>query len=354
MRTLDYQEGVLLILDQTRLPHETTFIKAHDVDTVADAIRRLAVRGAPAIGLAAAYGVALGASALQTQGVTGETFRRRLAEDFAKLRETRPTAVNLFWALERMMHVVESHPEASPADLADILLLAADSMLTEDEAINRRIGAFGAELIPDGANIITHCNTGFLATGSFGTALGVIRSAHEQGKRVHVWVDETRPLLQGARLTTWELQQLGISFTLITDDMAGHVMKEGRVDLALVGADRIASNGDTANKIGTYSLAVLCHFHALPFYVVAPVSTVDLALSSGNQITIEQRDPGEVTGFRGVPSAPEGVPAANPAFDVTPARLITGIVVEEGVVRPPFQAGLTRAARRAAGQVATG
>ncbi|HZU12224.1 MAG TPA: S-methyl-5-thioribose-1-phosphate isomerase [Chloroflexota bacterium] len=343
-RTLAFRDDALYILDQTALPATATYIEARDVATVAGAIRRLAVRGAPAIGLAAAYGVVVGALAAQRAGLRGDALRWQLEADIAELRSTRPTAVNLFWALERMRRVVDA--QRDDTDIVPALLGEADRLMADDEATNRRMGEHGAALIPDGANIVTHCNTGMLATGAFGTALGVIRSAHESGKQVHVWVDETRPLLQGARLTTWELEGLGIPYTLITDNMAGHFMKQGRIDLAMVGADRIAANGDAANKIGTYSLAVLARFHRLPFYVVAPTSTVDLDVPAGDSITIEERRPEEVTQLRGVRIAPEDSRAANPAFDVTPAHLISGIVTEAGVVREPFPSGLVEAVRR--------
>jgi methylthioribose-1-phosphate isomerase len=243
-----------------------------------------------------------------------------------------------------MRRVVEAQPLASPEELYEVLLSQANRMLQEDEAANRRMGQLGATLVPDGANVLTHCNTGALATGAFGTAFGVIRTAHQQGKRLHVWADETRPLLQGARLTAWELKEAGIPVTLITDSMAGHFMVRGQVDLVMVGADRIAANGDTANKIGTYALAVLADAHQIPFYVVAPTSTVDLSIPSGDAIPIEERNREEVTTLAGRPIAPEGIRAANPAFDVTPARLIEAIVTEQGVVRPPFAEGLARAA----------
>jgi methylthioribose-1-phosphate isomerase len=270
---------------------------------VAEAIRTLSIRGAPAIGLAAAYALALAAESLVAE--PKDRFLRDLETAASELQSTRPTAVNLFWALERMRGVVRQFDDEAPPVIADRLLAEAESMIAEDEESNRLMADFGAELIPAEAQILTHCNTGALATGAIGTALGVILRAHEQGKRVHVWVDETRPLLQGARLTTWELQQAGVPYTLITDNMAAHFMGRGQVDLAIVGADRIAANGDTANKIGTYGVAVLC----------------------------------------GVRVAPEGAPVANPAFDVTPSRLIAGIVTDKGVIRAPFEEGLTRAVR---------
>jgi methylthioribose-1-phosphate isomerase len=346
MKTLEYRDGALWLLDQTRLPLDPALIRCVDHRDVCEAIKSLRVRGAPAIGLAAAYGTVLAARSFSAAGVTGDPFLTRLLAATEELAATRPTAVNLFWALVRMRRVVERHRAEPPETIAHLLLAEADEMLRQDEEVNRSMGRHGAELIPDGANVLTHCNTGALAAGAFGTALGVIRAAHDQGKQVHVWVDETRPLLQGARLTAWELRELGIPFTLITDNMAGHFMARGRVDLAMVGADRIVANGDAANKIGTYSVAVLARAHGLPFYFVAPTSTVDLSIPSGDRITIEERSPEEVTSFRGVRVAPEGSSVANPAFDVTPAHLITAIVTEYGVVRPPFATGLARHAAR--------
>jgi methylthioribose-1-phosphate isomerase len=346
MKTLEFRDGSLWLIDQTKLPLESALIECRYYHDVADAILALKVRGAPAIGLAAAYGVVLAAQALAASGVAGEQFTVELSGAMQYLRRTRPTAVNLFWALDRMRHVVADNAHENPEGLAGKLLGEANLMLHEDEQANRSMSRYGAELIPDGAHILTHCNTGSLATAAYGTALGVIRMAHEQGKRIHVWVDETRPLLQGARLTAWELKEAGVPFTLITDNMAGHFMAQGKVDLVLVGADRIVANGDGANKIGTYGVAVLANAHNIPFYFVAPTSTVDLAIPSGNQITIEERKPEEVTSFAGMRVAPAGIDVANPAFDVTPARLTTAIITERGVVSPPFDAGLARVAAR--------
>jgi len=339
VNTIEYRDGTVLILDQTLLPRETRVIEAREVEVVAEAIEMLRVRGAPAIGLAAAYGVTLAAErAIEDDP---RAFRQTVLAAADRLQRTRPTAVNLFWALARMRAIAGQDGE--PREIARALRAAADTMLAADEAANRAMGAFGAELIPDGARILTHCNAGALATGAYGTALGVIRAAHEQGKRVSVLVDETRPLLQGARLTAWELGRLGIPHTLITDSMAGHFMARGAVDLAVVGADRIAANGDTANKIGTYSVAVLAAAHNIPLYVAAPTSTVDLSLLSGDAIPIEQRNPAEVAGFAGKRTAPEDTVAANPAFDVTPARLIAAIVTEQGIIRPPYEVDLAAA-----------
>ena len=347
MKTVEFKDGALWLIDQTRLPLEPALVECRDHRQVAEAIVTMKVRGAPAIGITAAYGVALAARQLATAGLSGEPFLAGLEAAIAELGRTRPTAVNLFWALGRMRRAIEAQRGESPALLAELLLAEADRSLAEDEATNRAMSRHGAELIPDGASVLTHCNSGALATGAYGTALGAIHAAHEQGKRLHVWVDETRPLLQGARLTAWELQQAGIPYTLIADNMAGHFMARGQVDLVMVGADRVAANGDTANKIGTYGVAVLAGAHGLPLYFVAPTSTLDLALPSGDRITIEERRPEEVTTFRGARVAPEGARAANPAFDVTPARLIAAIVTEHGIVRAPFAEGLARAAAHA-------
>lgn len=343
MKTLEFRDGSLWLLDQTMLPLEETTIECRQYGQVADAIRHLSVRGAPAIGLAAAYGAVLAAQSLSEAGTTRSQFDAGMEEAFGVLAATRPTAVNLFWAIERMRDVWRTHGDESAGAIAGCLLAEADEMLRADEEINRRMGRHGSSLISDGANILTHCNAGALATGAFGTALGIVFAAHEQGKRVHVWVDETRPLLQGARLTAWELHQAGIPYTLITDSMAGHFMARGRIDLAVVGADRIAANGDTANKIGTYTVATLARAHDLPLYVVAPTSTIDLATPTGGEIAIEERSADEVAGFRTLRVAPVGACVANPAFDVTPAHLITAIVTEQGITRTPFVEGLANA-----------
>lgn len=343
MNTLEFKKGSLWLIDQTTLPLDPALLECRELGQVLEAITSLRVRGAPAIGCAAAYGMALAAQNLATAAPLGDEFIDALRDARENLRATRPTAVNLFWALDRVWGVVEGHRGEPPQQIAQALLMEADRMLHEDEEANRSMGRHGADLIPDGANILTHCNTGALATAAFGTALGVMRAAHEQGKEIHVYVDETRPLLQGARLTAWELQQLGIPHTLITDNMAGYFMARGCIDLAMVGADRIVANGDAANKIGTYSVAVLARAHDIPFYFVAPTSTVDLSIPSGDLITIEERPEDEITTFRGVRSAPIGTRVANPAFDVTPARLIAAIVTEKGVVQPPFPQGLAKA-----------
>ncbi len=328
--TLWWEDGVVRMVDQRILPERFEILTLRDHHEVADAIRTMAVRGAPAIGVAAALGLALAA---RTQP------RIPLAEAAAELRGTRPTAVNLFWAIERIMGVALA-AGTEPAAVAAAVLGEALRMHAEDIETNRCLSAHGATLLPDGGNILTHCNTGSLATVYYGTALGVIRAAVEAGKHLHVWVDETRPRLQGMKLTAWECRELGIPCTILSDNMAAWMMRQGRVDAAIVGADRIAANGDTANKIGTYGVAVLCRAHSLPFYVAAPLSTVDFSLSDGTGIPIEERAAVEVTHAGGVRLAPEGVAVANPAFDVTPAELVTAIITEEGVSRAPHRESL--------------
>jgi methylthioribose-1-phosphate isomerase len=332
-----WSDGRLWLLDQRRLPVEEVERPCTDWREVADAIRTLAVRGAPAIGVAAAFGVALaarGSAATEPAGLAAD-----LDEAIAGLGATRPTAVNLFWALERMRAVAAAGRDLPVTALRDRLLDEARAMLDEDVAANRQMGAHGAALVPAGARILTHCNTGALATAGYGTALGVVRAAHGRGLVREVWVDETRPVMQGSRLTAWELVKEGIPHRVISDVVAAQVMREGRVDLVITGADRIAANGDTANKIGTYGLAVLARHHAIPFYVAAPVSTIDPSTASGAAIVIEERDPAEVRGVAGRQTAPAESPVYNPAFDVTPAELITAIVTERGVFRPPYAFG---------------
>lgn len=322
---LKWENDSLYILDQRLLPHIVEYIKCEDHEDVARAIREMAVRGAPAIGIAAAYGVVLGVRK-QSLG--------KLKDITKVLSETRPTAVNLFWALERMKR------RALESSSWEELLEEAKAIHEEDIRANETMGKYGAILIPDGARVLTHCNAGALATGGLGTALGVIRMAFYQGKRIKVFVDETRPVLQGARLTTWELMMDGIDVTLITDNMAGYLMSRGEIDLVIVGADRIASNGDVANKIGTYSLAVLARFHGIPFYVAAPISTIDINIASGKNIPIEERNPREVIEIGGVKIAPENVKVYNPAFDITPANLVSAIITEKGIIKPPFEGKL--------------
>ncbi len=322
-RALFWEDGRLVLLDQRQLPNRTVYMECSSVECVAEAIECLAVRGAPAIGIAAAFGTVLAAA--EGRGAVERAVER--------LRRTRPTAVNLFWALDRM----EAKARGTPEDeLAGELLGEAREILQEDVACNRAIGRLGAELLPPVCTLLTHCNAGALATGGHGTALGVIRSAREAGKALRVYACETRPLLQGARLTVWELLQDGFDVTLLCDNMAGSLMKRGGVHAVVVGADRIAANGDTANKIGTYGLAVLARHHGIPFYVAAPVSTIDAALSSGGEIPIEERSPGEVLRLPGGSLLPEEYTVWNPAFDVTDSRYITAIITERGVLRPPY------------------
>ncbi|MHB1041617.1 MAG: S-methyl-5-thioribose-1-phosphate isomerase [Eubacteriales bacterium] len=336
------EEKCLELLDQTRLPGEAVYIKCKHFRDVAQAIKRLAVRGAPAIGAAAAYGLVLAAS--EAGDCSRDKFLTLVREAAAELAGARPTAVNLSWALNRLMSRLSACGPVEAGTMRDTLVEEARAIYNEDVAGNRRMGEFGQELIPDGARIITHCNAGALATAGYGTALGVIRAAHTSGKKVSVYADETRPLLQGARLTTWEMLQEGIPVTLITDSMAGYLMSLGKADLVIVGADRIAANGDAANKIGTYGLALLAKEHGLPFYVAAPFSTIDLSLAEGAGIPIEERDHTEVTGLAGREVAPPGVQVWNPAFDVTPHRLIAAIITERGVIRPPYIENLVKLA----------
>jgi methylthioribose-1-phosphate isomerase len=327
------------ILDQRRLPQEEAWLEIDSVEELARAIETLSVRGAPAIGIAAAYGCAL--AAMQAADPTPPRVLAAVLTAAERLARTRPTAVNLFWALERMRRRAEEIAEAG-GDLAAELSREAEKIHAEDRAACEEIGRRGAALLPQEGGVLTHCNAGALATGGFGTALGVIRAAVAAGKRIHVYADETRPLLQGARLTAWELMRDRIPVTLVCDNMAAHLMRQGRIQACVVGADRIAANGDSANKIGTYGVAVLAHHHRIPFYVAAPWSTVDLSIPDGAHIPIEERSADEVRAFQGVPSAPAGVPVVNPAFDVTPAPLIQAIVTERGLARPPDLAGQLR------------
>ncbi|MFZ5823792.1 MAG: S-methyl-5-thioribose-1-phosphate isomerase [Bacillota bacterium] len=340
MRTVELSRERVRLIDQRRLPNELVVLDCHDYHAVGEAIKSLAVRGAPAIGVTAAGGLALAAFGLKDQPTPA--FWSGLEAAAAELRATRPTAVNLFWAIQKVMDYAETLKEQSPPSVAEALYQYAQRLAEEDVAVNLQMADFGADLIPQGAGVLTHCNTGSLATVEWGTALGVIRRAHEQGKTIHVYVDETRPVLQGSRLTAWECVQYGIPATLITDNMAAHMMRLGKIQIAFVGADRIAANGDTANKIGTYGVSVLAREHGVPFYVVAPTSTVDLAIESGDEIEIEERKHEEVTHIGGVRIAPEGIGVANPAFDVTPAKYITGIITEKGIVYPPYHVNLRR------------
>ena len=340
VQTLRWDNGRLALIDQRVLPSQFEYCYCDSADSVAAAIRPMVVRGAPAIGCAAAYGVALEARRLAS--LPGNEFLAGLEAGIQRLAASRPTAVNLTWALARMRRCVAALGTSAPMQVADALLVQAHAVLAEDIETNRRMGALGATLIPDGARILTHCNAGALATAGHGTALGVVRSAVEAGKRVSVLADETRPFLQGARLTAWELMQDGIPVTLIADVSAGHLISRGEVDLVIVGADRVAANGDTANKIGTYGLAILAQRHRIPFYVACPLSTIDLSLPDGRGIPIEERGAHEVVGFGGVRWAPEGVAVRNPAFDVTPAELITALITEQAIVRPLNAAGIQR------------
>jgi methylthioribose-1-phosphate isomerase len=326
------------LLDQRRLPAEELYLETRDYHDVIEAIRTLAIRGAPAIGVAAAMGAALGALSLDTRD--GKEFQSRFQDICREIAAARPTAVNLFWALDRVLLVAQEHADESVDAIKAHLVTEAQTMLKEDDTTNRRMAQAGQVLIRDGQRVLTHCNTGALATGAYGTALGVLRAAWEAGKRFSVWVDETRPLLQGARLTTWELGKLGIPYTLIPDGAAATLMHQGKVDLVILGADRIAANGDTANKIGTYSVAVLAHHHGIPFYVAAPLSTFDFSIPDGDHIPVEERDAEEVTHLWGQSVAPAGAPALNLAFDVTPHDFIAGIVTEKGIMEPPFTSSL--------------
>ena len=329
-------DGRARMLDQRRLPRAVEYLVFDSAADVAGAIRNLAIRGAPAIGCAAAYGIAVEARRLAHE--PADRFSPQLAQAFNTLAASRPTAVNLFWALHRMRAVWSVHASEDTATIARQLLLEAHAILEADVAANRRMGDLGAALVPDGARILTHCNAGALATAGHGTALGVIRSAVAAGKRVSVFADETRPVLQGARLTAWELQQDGIPVTLLPDVAAGHLMARGGIDLVIVGADRVAANGDVANKIGTFPVAVLAARHGIPFYVACPLSTLDLSLATGASIPIEERGREEVAGYGGEVWAPEGVATFNPAFDVTPADLVTALITEAGVVHGPDRA----------------
>jgi len=336
IKPIDWREGRIILLDQTRLPWEETYLEVNDVPGICEAIRKLRIRGAPAIGVAAAFGLALGAQAIET--ASKDEFLARLHEVSQTIAATRPTAVNLFWALDRMNRVAQVGSDVG--GIKSKLIEEAGVIERETAEDDRRMSQNGAELIGNGFSVLTHCNAGALATAGYGTALGIIGAAHEQGKNIEVFADETRPLLQGARLTTWELMRADIPVTLITDNMAGHFMKAGKIDCVVVGADRIAANGDVANKIGTYSVAVLAHENGIPFYVAAPVSTIDFHLGSGDEIPIEERNPEEVTHPYGSRIAPEGVRVANPAFDVTPHRYVSAIITEEGIARNPYTESL--------------
>jgi len=342
IKTVEFtQEGYIRLIDQRLLPTEEVIVECRDYLQLAEAIKNMTVRGAPAIGVAAAGGVALGAQAIDTGDMT--KFKGRFDEVCNVIASTRPTAVNLFWAVERMKKTAANPALTTVATLKKALREEADAVLREDIAINERMGKNGSGFIADGDTVLTHCNAGALATaGHFGTALGVIKAAHLEGKRIQVFADETRPFLQGARLTAWEMKKEGIDVTLITDSMAGYYMKKGFIQKVIVGADRIARNGDTANKIGTYSVAVLAQVHGIPFYVAAPISTIDFSIPDGSHIPIEERDTKEVSHVGNRQLAPDGVKILNPAFDMTPNGYIEAIITEKGVAKKPFTESLER------------
>jgi methylthioribose-1-phosphate isomerase len=339
IKTIFWKNNSVVLIDQNALPLVERQVVGKSYKEIISAIKDLTVRGAPAIGVAAAMGVALGA--LRLPPLPPVNFRKNLFAICDEIAKSRPTARNLFWALERMKKVLDRNREATQIQLVKKLINEAKCICAEDIEINRQMGKQGSPLFADGDNILTHCNAGALATAGYGTALGVIRAAHEQCKKLHVYVDETRPVLQGARLTTWELKKEKIPFTLITDNMAGFLMRQGKIDKIIVGADRIAANGDTANKIGTYSLAVLAKMHRIPFYVAAPISTIDISLKSGEFIPIEERKSEEVTHFKEVRSAPVGTKVYNPAFDITPAKFITAIITEKGILTTPYSTSIS-------------
>ena len=338
VNTLEWTDAGVRFIDQTKLPTEEVFVTCTSYQEVADAIRTMIVRGAPAIGVAAAMGIALGAKSIKADNVA--ELRNQFGHICRLMGETRPTAVNLFWAIRRMQRRFEELSGRPIAEIRQRLIDEARLMHQEDIEANREMGRNGAVLLPSSGSILTHCNAGALATAGYGTALGVIRAAVESGKQLHVYADETRPFLQGSRLTAWELMKDGIPTTLISDNMAGHIMSQGKIQAVIVGADRIAANGDTANKIGTYSVAILAKEHGIPFYVAAPFSTVDLETPDGSRIPIEERSSTEVTHLGGKQIAPTGVDVRNPAFDVTPAKYIAAIITERGVARAPFEESL--------------
>jgi methylthioribose-1-phosphate isomerase len=340
VETIAWKNNQVVMIDQRRLPNQEKYVVCKDHRSVIRAIKDLVIRGAPAIGTAAAMGVALGALKIRTTGIA--RFTARFDEICRDMMAARPTAANLAWAVERMRQVVRHHDTGGVGKLKSLLVSEAEKILEEDVAINRAMGRHGQQLLKDGNRILTHCNAGALATGGYGTALGVVRAAVEAGKRIEVFADETRPFLQGARLTAWEMVEEGIPVTVITDNAAGYVMQQGQVDAVIVGADRIAANGDVANKIGTYMVAVLARVHRIPFYVAAPLSTIDISTKTGAQIPIEKRDQKEVTHFLGKRIVPDGAGAQNPAFDVTPHRYVSAIITEKGVIAPPFKDAIRR------------
>jgi methylthioribose-1-phosphate isomerase len=338
IRTIEWKDSCVVMLDQRLLPSEEIYNSYTTHFEVAEAIRTMVIRGAPAIGIAAAMGIALGVK--NASATTVEDLDRLFEGICEDIRSTRPTAVNLFWAIERMQSVFARSRSRGVEEVRSALIKECIAMHAEDVEANRAMGRFGQALIPERASILTHCNAGALATAGYGTALGVIRAAAEAGKKIQVFADETRPFLQGARLTAWELQKDNIPVTVITDNMAGYFMQKGKIDCVIVGADRIAANGDVANKIGTYSVAVLAKENGVEFFVAAPISTLDLTITEGSQIPIEERDPREVREIRGIAITPAGVKVANPAFDVTPSRYVSAIITERGVARPPFRESL--------------
>ena len=340
IKTIEWKNNRVIMIDQRKLPGQETYVICSDYHQVIKAIKEMVIRGAPAIGVAAAMGVALGAEAINTDSL--KNFLSRFNKICEEISRARPTAINLFWAVERMRNLVENSVNKKIEVLKKALIQEARHMLVEDVAINKRLGSVGQKVIKNRATVLTHCNAGALATGGYGTALGVIRAAKEAGKQVRVIADETRPFLQGTRLTAWELVKEHIPVTLITDNMAGYLMKKGLIDVVIVGADRIAANGDTANKIGTYSVAVLAKEHGIPFYVAAPCSTIDRQIKTGEDIPIEERNEKEVTHMGGKRVAPLGIAVLNPAFDVTPHSYITGIITEKGMLKSPFQRNIAK------------
>ena len=345
IQTLEWTERGVRFIDQTKLPTEETYVNCTTYQEVADVIRNMVVRGAPAIGVSAGMGIALGVKNSKAESV-GE-LKKEFDEICDVIGKTRPTAVNLFWAIRRMQQKFESLRVRPVAQIKHAIIEEAQRMHAEDIAINQEMGRHGAALMPASGGVLTHCNAGALATAGYGTALGVIRAAVEQGKKIHVYADETRPFLQGSRLTAWELVKDGIPTTVISDNMSGAIMRQGKIGAVIVGADRIAANGDVANKIGTYTVAVLAKEHGIPFYVAAPISTVDLETPDGSKIPIEQRNPAEVTHIAGKAITPAGVQIENPAFDVTPAKLVTAIVTERGIARAPYEQSLAALVRSA-------
>ncbi len=340
MKTLEFCNGVLKLVDQTKLPLERKIVELSTYEEIATAIKTMIVRGAPAIGVTAAYGVVVAANSINVRST--EQFLEDLKKVCDLIKSTRPTAVNLFWAVDRVYNKALSNKDKPVEQIREIIEAEARLMEKEDVESNRAIGKFGNELIKENSTILTHCNAGALATCDHGTALGVIRSAHEAGKKISVFADETRPYLQGSRLTVWELMEDNIPVTLICDNMAGHFMKEGLISCVIVGADRIALNGDTANKIGTYSVAVLAKENNIPFYVAAPISTIDFSIDSGKEIPIEERSSDEVTHIKGIRIAPEGINVRNPAFDVTPDKYISAIITDKGIIYPPFKENIIK------------